>query len=62
MSTYRVFTRSATNFEEFARARKITKRRKLTLEQARDFCVEGNKTLSDQQKRRGFKYEFESEV
>lgn len=62
VNTYRIFTRTANNFEEFARARKVVKRRKQTLEQARDFCVEANKTLTYQQKRSGFKYEFEREV
>ncbi len=57
---YRVFKRSARNWTEFAASRKLTVRRNLTLEEARQFCAEANKNLTPSQKRSGTKYEFES--
>lgn len=56
---YRVFRRSARNFEEFARARKTTIRRNLTREEARQMCSDFNDNRTPAQERAGTKYEFE---
>ena len=55
---YKVFRRSALNFEQFANARKTVIERGLTLEEARSRCDRENANLSDAEKRRGTKYEF----
>lgn len=61
METYRVFSRSATNWEEFAHARKTTIKRHLSYQEARDLCCEFNDNRNARQKKRGMKYEFEQE-
>lgn len=61
MDTFRTFKRSARNFEEFARARKITDRTGLTREEARQRCEEWNADRTASQIARGTKLEFEHE-
>lgn len=61
MATYRTFTRSARNFEEFARARKVTVERGLTREQATERCREFNANRTAAQIRKGTKLEFDGE-
>lgn len=53
MSTYRVFKRSARNFDEFAKARKRVVRRNLTLAEARELCQSFNDSRSPIQVRAG---------
>lgn len=55
---YTVFKRSARNFEEFARARKATIRRGLSLDEARRLCANFNNGRTAAQVARGTKYEF----
>jgi hypothetical protein len=57
---YTVFTRSARNFDEFAKARKITVRKGLTIEEARRMCANFNDNRTVAQVRRGTKMEFTS--
>lgn len=59
---YVVFTRSATNWREFAKSRKNVVRRNLTWAEARSLCERENAELTAAQKRRGMKYEFTSEA
>lgn len=59
--SYRTFKRSARNWQEFARARKITEERGLTYEQARERCREFNANLTPAQVRNGTKLEFTEE-
>lgn len=59
--TYRTFKRSCRNWEEFAKARKITDARGLTWEEARRRCEEFEANMTAAQKRRGTKLEFERE-
>lgn len=61
MQTYQVFKRSATNFEEFSSARKMTVRTGDTLEQAREKCKALNENRTQAQIRKGTKLEFERE-
>ena len=61
MDTYRVFKRSARNFDEFARARKQTIERGLSYSDAQRICVQWNKERTPAQEKRGTKYEFERE-
>ena len=58
MSRYKVFKRSATGWESFSRARKITVRTGLTLDEARRMCAEFNDNRSAAQVRKGTKLEF----
>lgn len=58
MTTYKTFKRSCTNWEQFARARKITEETGLNYEQARERCREFNDNRTAQQKRKGTKLEF----
>jgi hypothetical protein len=60
-NAYKVFKRSARNFEEFARAQKQTVERGLTYEQAQRMCRQFNESRTAAQINRGTKYEFESE-
>lgn len=60
MTYYRTFKRSATSWQQFGRARKITEETGLTLEQARERCKEFNDNRSASQLRRGTFLEFES--
>lgn len=61
MDTYKVFTRSARNFAEFARAKKRTVARGLSYDEARRYCQRENANLSAQQIARGTKHEFTKE-
>lgn len=61
MKTYRVFKRSATNWEEFSKARKITVETGLSLEDSRRLCSAYNDNRTPAQIRRGTKLEFEQE-
>lgn len=61
MTTYKTFLRSARNFEEFARARKTTVGRGLTLEEARRRCRDYNQRRDGAQVAKGTKMEFEHE-
>jgi hypothetical protein len=61
MKKYRVFKRSATGWETFASARKITIRRGLTIGEARQMCAEFNDNRSPAQVRKGTKLEFTEE-
>lgn len=58
---YRVFKRSATNWKEFARARKITIARNVDGTTARQMCEEFNSSRTPAQVKRGTKMEFEAE-
>lgn len=59
--TYRTFKRSATNWEQFASARKITVDRGLTYEEAQRACKAFNDNRTAAQIRKGTKLEFDSE-
>jgi len=61
MKTYTVFKRSATDFQSFAKARKIVQRRGMSLEDARKMCDDFNDNRTEAQKRASTKLEFESE-
>jgi hypothetical protein len=56
--TYTVFRRSATSFEQLARANKKIIRTGLSLEEARALCKEFNDGRSWAQERAGTKLEF----
>jgi hypothetical protein len=58
MNTYRTFKRSATSFERFSAARKITVDRGLTYDEARRACVAWNAERTAAQIRKGTKLEF----
>lgn len=60
--TYRVFSRRAKNWREFAAARKHTVRAGLTETQARQMCCEHNAQRPPEQVRNGAKWEYESEA
>ena len=55
---YKTFKRSAKNWEEFSKARKITEETGLTYEQARQRCEEFNNNRTSAQVRKGTKLEF----
>lgn len=59
--TYRTFKRSARNFRQFVKTRKITSNTGLTFEQARTECEEFNKNRTARQKRNGTMMEFTAE-
>lgn len=59
--SYRTFKRSCRNWNEFAKARKITVDRGLTWEEARRQCDQFNNSRTRAQIRKGTKLEFESE-
>lgn len=61
MKTYKTFVRSARNFEEFAKARKITRDRGLTESDARERCRKFNDNRNAAQIRKGTKLEFTEE-
>lgn len=56
--TYTTFKRSATSWQEFARARKITVDRGLTLDEARRACEAFNAARTKRQIDKGTKMEF----
>lgn len=60
-TTYKVFKRSATNWEQFASARKRTVRRGLTYVEAQRMCMEYNDNRTPTEIRRGTKLEFMAE-
>lgn len=55
---YRVFTRTAKNWEQFARASKRTVERNLTYSEAHGCCERYNLERTSAQIFRGTKYEF----
>lgn len=57
---YRTFRRSATSFEEFAKAEKIIESVGLTLDEARQECEEFNNNRTPEEIRKGTKLEYES--
>jgi len=61
MPTYKTFKRAATNFEEFASARKLTVETGLSYDEARAKCERFNNNRSASQIRRGVKMEFTAE-
>lgn len=61
MPTYRTFKRSASSWDTFARARKITYDRGLTADEARRQCQRWNAERTPAQVRNGTKLEFEQE-
>jgi hypothetical protein len=58
MTYYKTFKRSATNFEQFAHARKVTEDTGLTYEQALERCEQFNNNRTTAQVRKGTKLEF----
>lgn len=61
MKTYKTFVRSCTNFREFASARKITKRTRLSEAEARAMCKDFNDRRNSRQMQAGTKMEYEAE-
>jgi hypothetical protein len=61
MATYKTFKRSATGWESFSSARKITVDRGLTYDEARRSCENFNKNRTAAQIRKGTKLEFTQE-
>jgi hypothetical protein len=61
MERFRTFTRSATSFETFARARKTTYDTGLTREEAYEQCQQWNAARTSRQIRKGTKLEFDRE-
>lgn len=61
MTTYRTFKRSCTDWKSFARSRKITVDRGLSIEQAKRQCDAFNDNRTAAQIRHGTKMEFEKE-
>ena len=59
--SFRTFKRSALNFEEFAKARKITVDAGLPREEARDACRAWNASRTPEEEQAGTKLEFEEE-
>lgn len=58
MTEYIVFSRAATNWEQFSSANKRVIRKGLTREEARSMCKEFNDNRSQVQRKRGIAYEF----
>lgn len=58
MELYEVFSRSATNWEQFGKTRGRVVRRNVTIEQAKRICDDFNDNRTTRQKRRGTMYEF----
>lgn len=61
MATYKTFTRSARNWQEFASARKRTVDTGLSYDEARRACEHFNSNRTAAQIRRGTKLEFTKE-
>jgi len=57
---YKVFKRSARNFNEFANATKYHVQSGLTYEEAQNMCRDFNDNRTSAQIKRGTKYEFQS--
>ena len=58
MTYYKTFLRSCTNWQTFAKTRKITQETGLTYEQARQRCEEFNAHRNPRQIKEGTKLEF----
>jgi hypothetical protein len=58
---YRTFLRSCTNWTEFANSPKVTQETGLTLAEARERCKDFNDNLTDEEKEKGTKLEFDEE-
>lgn len=58
---YRTFLRSARNWQQFSRGRKVTQEQGLTYEQAQERCREYNQNRTPRQIRRGTMMEFEAQ-
>jgi hypothetical protein len=58
MTYYKTFKRSCTNWEQFAKSRKITESTGLTYEQAKQECEDYNKKRTPAQIRKGTRMEF----
>jgi hypothetical protein len=58
---YYTFLRAANNWKDFANNPKIVQETGLTLAEARERCKEYNENLSEDEKDKGIKLEFESE-
>jgi hypothetical protein len=58
---YRTFLRSCTNWTEFANSPKVTQESGLMLAEARERCKEFNDNLTDEEKEKGTKLEFDKE-
>lgn len=56
--SYYTFLRSARNFEEFSRAKKITQETGLTYDEARESCANFNDHRTDAEIEAGTKMEF----
>lgn len=61
MSTYKTFTRSATNYEEFSSAKKHVVDTGLTQDEARRACKNFNDNRSEAEKEKGTKMEYTEE-
>jgi hypothetical protein len=61
MTTYKTFIRSATDWDSFSSARKITKYTNLSESEARDLCKRYNDSRTAAQIRKGTKMEFTEE-
>lgn len=61
METYKTFKRSCRNWQQFAKARKITVDTKLTYEQARQRCEDFNAARTARQKGKGTMLECQRE-
>jgi len=61
MRTFKTFKRSATNWETFSSARKITVDRGLTEDEARRACKRFNENRTPAQIRKGTKLEYTEE-
>lgn len=61
MTTYKTFIRSATDWDSFSKARKITKYTNLSESEARDLCKRYNDSRTAAQIRKGTKMEFTEE-
>ena len=59
--SFRVFSRSCKNWEQFGTATKRTIRRGLTMYEARSMCKEFNDNRNTTQIATGMRYEFESQ-
>jgi len=60
-TTYKVFKRTAKNFQEFAKARKFSIAFGVSYTHAVEICKNFNENRSDKQIKDGTKYEFEKE-
>lgn len=61
MNTHKTFLRSATNWNQFATARKVTQETGLSYEEAQERCKQYNDNRTARQIRKGTKMEFMDE-